>query len=128
MKAGTLNMEVQEETVLWYDRKRILPFGLPWSFTKYTLTENKLLITKGVFKQTEDEIRLYRCVDVTLTQNMWEKMCKTGTIIVESSDNSMKIAALQHVKNAKQVKEALSQAIEKARSQTGVKTSEFVGT
>ena len=121
-------MEVQEETVLWYDRKRILPFGLPWSFTKYTLTENKLLITKGVFKQTEDEIRLYRCVDVTLTQNMWEKMCKTGTIIVESSDNSMKIAALQHVKNAKQVKEALSQAIEKARSQTGVKTSEFVGT
>lgn len=127
MKAGTLNMEIQEDKVLWYDRKRLLPFGLPWTFTKYTLTENVLLIKKGVFKQIEDEIRLYRCVDVTFTQTMWEKMCNTGTVLVESSDNSMKVAELKHVKNAKQIKEALSQAIEVARAKTNVKTSEFVG-
>lgn len=127
MKAGTLNMEIQEEAILWYDRKRIIPFGLPWTFTKYTLTENKLLIKKGLVKQIEDEIRLYRCIDVTFSQTIWEKFCKTGTVIVESSDNSMKIAELKHIKNAKQVKEALSQAIEKARINANVKTSEFVG-
>lgn len=127
MKAGTLNMEIQEEAILWYDRKRIIPFGLPWTFTKYTLTENKLLIKKGLVKQIEDEIRLYRCIDVTFSQTLWEKLCKTGTVIVESSDNSMKIAELKHIKNAKQVKEALSQAIEKARINANVKTSEFVG-
>ena len=33
--------------ILWSDRKRGL-FGLPWSFTKYVLTEEKLLITRGV--------------------------------------------------------------------------------
>lgn len=127
MKAGTLNVEVQENKVLWYDRKRILPFGLPWSFTKYTLTENTLLVKKGVFKEVEDEVRLYRCVDVTFTQTIWEKICNTGTVIVESSDNSMKIAELKHIKNAKQIKEAISQAIESARARSNVKTSEFVG-
>lgn len=127
MKAGTLNVEIQEEKVLWYDRKRIVPFGLPWSFTRYKLTENMLLIKKGLFKEIEDEIRLYRCVDVTLTQTFFEKLCKTGTVIIESSDNSMKIAVLKHIKNAKQVKEVISQAIEEARQKSQVKTSEFVG-
>lgn len=127
MKAGTLNVEIQEEKVLWYDRKRIVPFGLPWSFTKYTLTENTLLIKTGCFKQVEDEIRLYRCVDVTFTQTFFEKICNTGTVVVESSDNSMKIATLQHIKNAKHVKEAISQAIEASRMKSNVKTSEFVG-
>lgn len=127
MKAGTLNVDIQEEKVLWYDRKRIIPFGLPWSFTKYTLTENTLLIKKGIFKQVEDEIKLYRCVDVTFTQTVFEKMCNTGTVLVESSDNSMKVAELQHIKNAKQIKDAISQAIEAARTKSNVKTSEFVG-
>ena len=126
MKAGTLNVEVQEEKVLWYDRKRILPFGLPWSFTKYTLTENKLLIKTGFFKEVEEEIRLYRCVDVTFTQNTWEKICKTGTVIIESSDNSMKTAKLQHIKDAQKIKQVISQTIETARSKANVKTSEFV--
>ena len=30
-----------EETIVWKDRKRIF-FGLPWTFTKYALTEEKL--------------------------------------------------------------------------------------
>ena len=127
MKAGTLNIEVQEEKILWYDRKRILPFGLPWTFTKYTLTENRLLIKHGLMKEIEDEIRLYRCIDVTYTQNLWKKICKTGTVIVESSDNSMKIAELKHIKNADKIKDVISQTIETARKNANVKTSEFMG-
>ena len=127
MKAGTLNVEIPEEKILWYDRKRLLPFGLPWSFTKYTLTENKLLIKTGLFKEVEDEIRLYRCVDVTLTQSAWEKMCKTGTVIVESNDNSMKIAELKHIKDAPKIKEVISQTIEEARKNANVEASEFMG-
>lgn len=34
------------ENILWKDRKRTL-FGLPWSFTKYKLTEEKLIIQTG---------------------------------------------------------------------------------
>ena len=51
--------------VKWTDRKRTL-FGLPLSFTKYTLTEERFFIEKGFFNSTEDEVRLYRIQDVQL--------------------------------------------------------------
>ena len=32
--------------VVWKDRKRII-FGLPWTFTRYSLTQDKLVIDTG---------------------------------------------------------------------------------
>ena len=42
--------------IVWSDRKRIA-FGLPWTFTKYTLTKEKLLIHTGMLNTQEDEVR-----------------------------------------------------------------------
>ena len=42
-----------EETIVWKDRKRIF-FGLPWTFTKYALTEEKLYIETGVLSKREE--------------------------------------------------------------------------
>ena len=47
---------------IWKDRKRPI-FGLPLSFTKYILTEEKLIINTGFLVKTEEEIRLYRMTD-----------------------------------------------------------------
>ena len=44
---------------VWSDRKRPI-FGLPLSFTKYELTEEKILITTGILSLKEEEIKLYR--------------------------------------------------------------------
>ena len=44
-----------EINVVWQDRKRTL-FGLPWSFTKYSLTEEKLLVETGFLNKKEEEI------------------------------------------------------------------------
>ena len=53
--------------IIWRDRKR--PFlGLPWSFTIYTLTEEKLLVKTGILRQKEEEVRLYRIMDATLAR------------------------------------------------------------
>ena len=49
--------------ILWNDRKRTL-FGLPLSFTKYSLTEDKLIIERGIFNRIEEEIRLYRIFNI----------------------------------------------------------------
>lgn len=55
--------------IIWRDRKR--PFlGLPWSFTIYTLTEEKLLVKTGILRQKEEEVRLYRIMDVTLKRSL----------------------------------------------------------
>ena len=68
----------QDKTV-WKDRKRTV-FGLPWSFTRYLLYENKLVIDVGLFSRTEDEIRLYRIMDITLKRSFRERIFGLGTI------------------------------------------------
>ena len=58
---------------IWSDRKRTL-FGLPWSFTKYILTDDKLLIRSGVqavaeganMPSTPEAIRLFSEAKVCL--------------------------------------------------------------
>ena len=46
-----------EQNYVWKDRKRII-FGLPWTFTRYYLTEEKLIIDTGFLNRKEEEIRL----------------------------------------------------------------------
>ncbi len=46
-------------TPIWSDRKRIF-CGLPWTFTTYTLTSDRLFIETGMLGKHEDEVRLYR--------------------------------------------------------------------
>ena len=50
--------------IIWKDRKRIF-FGLPWTFTKYSISEDRLFISTGFFSVKEDEVRLYRIMDVS---------------------------------------------------------------
>lgn len=76
-----------DETIVWKDRKRIF-FGLPWTFTRYALTEEKLYIKTGVFSTREEEVRLYRIMDVTLKRSLWERLCGLGTIHCCSADKS----------------------------------------
>ena len=58
--------------VVWKDRKRII-FGLPWTFTRYSLTQEKLTIDTGFISRKEDEIRLYRILDITLQRPLHQR-------------------------------------------------------
>ena len=127
MKAGTIKSEVPTENILWYDRKRVTIFALPWSFTKYTLTESKLIVDTGLLNTHEEEIKLYRVTDISYSQNFWERIGKTGTIKILSNDTSTPEITLLHVKNAKNVKDVISQEVEKARHKNGVRAAEMVG-
>ena len=50
--------------ILWKDRKRYL--GLPLSFTRYRLSEDRIFCEKGFFSIHEEEILLYRIRDLEL--------------------------------------------------------------
>ena len=127
MKAGELRVEVEQEKQLWYDRKRVTIFALPWSFTKYTLTATKLTVEKGFLNTHEEEVKLYRVTDVAYSQTLLERIGGTGSIKILSNDSSSPELFLQHVKNARIVKEAISKAVDDARRSNNVKTSEMVG-
>ncbi len=95
---------------VWKDRKRTI-FGLPWSFTKYRLTKEKLLIETGVLSQQEEEVRLYRIMDVTLKRSLGERLFGLGTIHCSSAD----------------VKNMLSDMIEAERMEKRIAGREFMG-
>ncbi|MCL1918829.1 MAG: PH domain-containing protein [Peptococcaceae bacterium] len=116
----------EKPQILWRDRKRIV-FGLPWSFTKYSVTEEKLFLKTGLIKTVEDEVRLYRIMDVTLKRNLEEKLFGLGTIEVYSADKSMGNFQIKRVKNSKKVRDLLSDVTEKARKAKGIVGREFLG-
>lgn len=115
-------MKLPSNTV-WSDRKRTL-FGLPWSFTRYILTDEKLLIVKGFIKQTEEEIRLYRILDMSLTRGITERIDGVGTIHCCSSDKTASEFDIKRIKDSRKIKEMLSDLVEKQRVARGVSIRE----
>jgi hypothetical protein len=127
IRPGTFKEEIPDEQILWRDRKRWLFFGLPWTFTRYDLTETKLRVSKGFFKRTEDDILLYRISDITFFQSFGERLNGLGTLCIISSDVSQPEAHIVHVKRPRKVKELMLQKIEAARKEKGVYASELIG-
>ena len=63
---------------IWKDRKRYL--GLPLSFTKYAVKDQRLYYTKGFFNTTEEELLLYRVLDIKLNRTFGDKLVGVGTV------------------------------------------------
>ena len=114
-----------KKPILWKDRKRTF-LGLPWSFTKYRVDEDRLYLETGFFNSTEDEVRLYRITDVTLKRSFGQKLLGIGTIHCDSSDVTMKNFDIKNVKNPKKVKELLSRLVNESRLRNRVYTSERI--
>lgn len=110
---------------LWSDKKRTL-FGLPISFTKYALNEERLFIETGFFNKVEDEVRLYRIMDVSLRRSFWQRIFRVGTIHCCSADKTMGDFDIISIKNPKDVKEQISQLIEQQRMAKKVTNREYM--
>ena len=117
---------MEGKNILWSDRKRTLLFGLPWSFTKYTLTEEKLLIQTGIFSIKEEDIQLYRITDLTLYKSFLQRIFKIGTIHCCSGDKTTPEFNIKNVKNPSTVKELLSKQIEERRDKKRITGREIL--
>ncbi len=113
------------QNIVWQDRKRIL-FGLPFTFTTYHLTPEKLLIRSGILNTQEEEIRLYRIMDVTLRRSLWERLFGLGTIHCCSADKSTPEFDIRWIPHSADVKEQLSNMIETERENKRVSSREFM--
>ena len=117
-----------EEEVKWSEKKRWTLFGLPWTFTAYSLTESKILIDSGIVVLRQEEILLYRVLDITMTMNLFQRMFKLGTIRIRSADQSTPYLELKNIPNTKKVKNMLSKYVEAAKDKKRVGSSELMGT
>lgn len=108
--------------ILWHDRKRY--FGLPISFTKYSMSEDRLFVETGLLNLSQDEVRLYRILDLKLKRSLGQRIFGVGSIIVSSSDKSLGTFEIKNIKNSANVKEMLSVQVEQQREAKRVYTRE----
>ncbi len=114
--------------LIWKDRKRY--FGLPWSFTRYSLVKNgdewyKLFTNIGLLSTIADEINLYRIRDISLHQSLADKIFRTGTVILYSNDERHPELHLRHIAKPYVILDLLSAEIEEQRKKYGVHIAEF---
>ena len=109
---------------IWTDRKR--HFGLPISFTKYSLSEDRLFRETGLLNLNEEEVLLYRVRDVSLSRSLWQRIFGVGTITVHSSDKTSPTLEVINVKDSKSVKELIFTNVEKAKEERRMRATELL--
>lgn len=112
------------DKIMWHDRRRY--FGLPLSFTKYALTEDTVVRETGLLNLKEENVLLYRVLDIELLRPLVQRIFGCGTIVLHSSDQTSPELRILSVKNSKAVKEQVFQAVEEAKLRRRMRTTELL--
>ena len=111
--------------MLWKERKRIW-CGLPWTFTVYSFDEERIFVDTGLFNKRQDEIRMYRVLDITVTRKFGQRLFGMGSIQLKTSDKTMGDFEIKNIKKVMDVKMQLSDLIEANREKKRVVSREFM--
>ena len=109
---------------IWQDRKRY--FGMPLSFTRYALSEDRLFLSVGFLNIKDEELLLYRVRDINTSRNLWQRMFGVGTITVSSSDKTTPSLELRNIKDPMAVKEMLHEQVEEMKIRRRVRFGEIM--
>ncbi|MFU0828380.1 MAG: bPH-2 domain-containing protein [Lachnoclostridium sp.] len=101
--------------MIYVEKKRSKFFGLPLSFTTYTISDEKITITSGYLNITVDDAYIYKVQDIKLTRSFWERIFKLGTVTCYTGDMTHPVLKLLHIKNAGVIKDFIMTASEEAR-------------
>ena len=116
-------MKKEKIAYLWKDRKRFL--GMPLSFTRYMLSEDRLFLSKGFLNVKDDEILLYRVRDISTSRNLLQRMLGVGTVTVMSTDKTCPNLVMKNIKDPVAVKEMLHKHVEEMKLRRQVRVSEL---
>ena len=99
----------------YVERKRWVFFGLPFTFTKYTVTDEVITINDGLLNTKENDCYLYKVQDVELQVSLGERIFGLGTVACYTGDNTHPQLFLTHIRNAREIKNYILKAAEEAR-------------
>ena len=116
-------MAYTKDKLIWTDRKRY--FGMPLSFTKYAISEDRLFQTTGILNLKYEEILLYRVRDLALSCSFGQRIFGVGSITVTSSDKSRPVLVIHNVKNPAAVKELIHEQVEDMKIRRRIRFGEI---
>lgn len=109
---------------LWKDRKRIL--GMPITFTKYSLSEDRIFLQTGLLNVRMEEIVLYRVRDISMSVKLTQRIFGVGSIRLYSSDKSMPELDIKNVKRPWEVKELIHRQVEEMKIRRRMRVNEVL--
>jgi len=118
-------MAFRGDQYIWRDRKRFL--GMPLSFTRYALSEDRLFLSVGFFSIKDEEVLLYRVRDISSSRTLWQRLFGVGTVTVVSSDKTMPNLVLKNIKNPMRIKEVLHNQVEEMKIRRRMRVGEVMG-
>ena len=110
--------------LIWSDRKRYL--GMPLSFTRYAISEDRIFVSIGFFSVKDEEVLLYRVRDISVSRTLWQRIFGVGTITISSSDKSTPTVVLKNIKAPLDVKELLHENVEEVKIKRRVRLGELM--
>ncbi len=116
----------KEFDYIWTDKKRTI-FGLPISFTRYFITETKVITRTGLLSITEDECELYRASDKKLKLPFFQRLFNCGTIHLYVTDVDTPLKEIKSVKNPRKVLEILDRQINIQRDKYKIRGRDMIG-
>ena len=114
----------QQIELLWEDKKRY--FGLPISFTKYSVSKERVFRSAGLLITKYDQIMLFRVTDVRVSISLWQRFFGVGTVILISKDDTQPIMNIHNVRFPLYVKELIHMRVQDIRAELGIKPTEFL--
>ena len=110
-------------TMKWSDRSRIL--GMPITFTKYSMSDDRIFCEKGLLSVKFEEILLYRVRDISMKITLGQRIFGVGSILLQSSDKTSPVLELRNIKNPREVKEMIHRQVEEIKVQRRMRFGEI---
>ena len=82
-----------------------------WRTTHYVLTNERVLIRRGVLRHTGRDITLARINDVGFVLSLWDRLVRAGTLTIESAGDQGQ-ERLANVPHAERVQQTLNRLID----------------
>lgn len=117
-------MGFQGDMYIWKDRKRFL--GMPLSFTRYALSDDRLFLSVGLLSVKDEELLLYRVRDISTKRTLWQRIFGVGTVTIRSSDKSTPTLTLKNIKHPYDFKELLHENVEECKLRRRMRVGEMI--
>lgn len=84
-------------------------------------------MNKGLLTSTQDDLLLFRVMDVSIKRTLFQKMAGLGTLLIRSSDKTNPVLEIRNIKHCVVFKTALDERVENERLRMRFRSGELMG-